>query len=80
MKLVIDIDDEEYNRFKKAEIKGYDSTQISISAIMNGVPLKDIITEIERKANSGQWCDAYGAGMIKTLYIFNKHIGERSED
>ena len=41
MKLIIDIDDEEYNRFKEAEIKGYVSRQIPISTILNGIPLKD---------------------------------------
>lgn len=38
--------------------------------------LDDIKAEIERKANNGH--DAYGAGMIKALYIIDKHIGERS--
>ena len=41
MKLIIDIDDEEYNRFKEAEIKGYDSRQISISTILNGIVLPE---------------------------------------
>ena len=52
-------------------------------AVNRAVPmnvLDDIKSEIERKANSGQWCDAYGAGLLKALAIIDKHIGERSND
>lgn len=57
MQVIIDIDDEEYNRFKKAEIKGYVSTQIPISTIMNGVPLDNLRAKIKGKIIKRPWLD-----------------------
>lgn len=74
MKLIIDIDDEEYNRFKKAEIKGYVSTQIPISTIMNGTPLDDLRAEIEQYnlQPSHFPCDMISIGVV--LQIIDKHM------
>ena len=74
MKLIIDIKEETYRR----AIQG--QTVSMRRAIVNGTLLEDIKNEIERKANSGQWCDAYGAGLIKAIYIIDKHIEERSSE
>ena len=76
MKIVIDISEDTYKRHKW-RVNSDMCTELDI-AVAKGTPLDDIKSEIERKANNGH--DAYGAGMIKALYIIDKHIGERSEE
>ena len=80
-KIVIDIDDSLYDAIQtEFYVNGMRSGKTLLekltTTIRNGIPLDDIKNEIERKANSGQWCDAYGAGLIKALYIINKHIDD----
>ena len=36
----------------------------------------DAITEIESKANSGQFSEGVGYGLMKAAYIVRKHIGD----
>lgn len=76
MQIVINIPKEAYEIIKKDT----ESEMYIIQVIKQGIPLDDIKNEIERKANSGQWCDAYGAGLIKAIYIIDKHIRERGEE
>ena len=73
MKLIIDIPDNEYKY--TCELTLHDRS-IWDYAIRKGTPLDDVKTEINRKANSGQWSDATVYGMKKALAIIDKHIAD----
>ena len=84
MKLVIDIDDEEYSEFIKADKNGYCTRMIDIKAIKNGTPLDDIKAEIEqyRENEEPHLCDYRfyrNEGLDMALAVIDRHIGESKD-
>ena len=96
MKLVIDIDDEEYSEFIKADKNGYCTRMIDIKAIKNGTPLDDIRQEIEEERKSvrlsafvgNQLTGEYNnllfegehRGLLKALAVIDRHIGSNDAE
>lgn len=83
MKLVIDIDEKDYEYIKELGLNGYrDQTNRVVEAIANGTSLEEELENIKEKINSEdvncQYEDdyVYSSGLQKAIEIIDNHIEE----
>ena len=80
MKLIIDIDDNKYNRLMNMPMVSSVNEAV-IKAVKNGTPLDEQLKDIRAKIDSH--CSDNrdrNDGLYIAMKIIDQHIGERSED
>ena len=76
MKLIIDINEEEYNKFVDADKEGYCGRMIDTKVIVNGTPLDDIKAEINDLSELDHIDADYEDCKADVLEIIDKHTGK----
>ena len=75
MKLVIEVNKEDYKRYKEDKVCSY------ASAVLDAVPLNEVLDEIRAEIEQIELFASYTRGDIKqiALDIIDKHIGKENE-
>ena len=75
MKLVIEVNKEDYKRYKEDKVCSY------ASAVLYAVPLNEVLDEIRAEIEQIELFASYTRGDIKqiALDIIDKHIGKENE-